>query len=93
MRQHLSLVVVVMKATLMMTMTMMMIMMMEGVVILYLVKLVEGVIVVCRLLDLPGRQISPMPHKIKIMVNPCHNGGRQATDVDMILEKVIAPAQ
>ena len=33
----------------------------------------------------------PMPHKI--MVNPCHNGGRQATDVDLILEKVIAPAQ
>ena len=33
----------------------------------------------------------PMPHKI--MVNPCHNGGRQATDVDLILGKVIAPAQ
>ncbi|PUZ38537.1 hypothetical protein GQ55_9G205200 [Panicum hallii var. hallii] len=26
------------------------------------------------------------------MVNPCHNGGRQATDVDTILEKMIAPA-
>jgi hypothetical protein len=66
---------------------------MEGVVIVYLVKLVEGVIVVCRLLDLPVGQISPMPHKIKIMVNSCHNGGRQSTNVDLILGKVIAPAQ
>jgi hypothetical protein len=68
-------------------------MMMEGVVIPYLVKLVEGVIIVCRLFDLPGRQISPIPHEIKIMVNPYHNGGRQATDIDLILGKVIAPAQ
>ena len=66
---------------------------MEGVVIVYLVKLVEGVIIVCCLLDLPGGQISPMPHKIKIMVNPCHNRGRQAIDVDLILGKVIAPVQ
>jgi hypothetical protein len=76
-----------------MTVTMMMTMMMEGVVIPYLVKLVEGVIIVCRLFDLPGRQISPIPHEIKIMVNPYHNGGRQATDIDLILGKVIAPAQ
>jgi hypothetical protein len=68
-------------ATQLLILAMMMMLMMEGVVlpmlegliVLNVVVLAE-VVVMCLLLDLLGRQISPMQPKIKIMVNPLLNG-------------------
>ena len=57
-----------------------MMMMLEGVVGLERVVVLEGVVVRYHLFSLLGRQISPMPHRIKIMVHPPHNDKREAVD-------------
>ena len=86
--QHLSLAVMMEVAASTATATMMMrttlegvmMVMLDGVVGLEGVVMLEGVVVRCHPFSLLGRQISPMPHRIKIMVHSPHNDKRKAVD-------------
>ena len=87
--QHLSLAVMMEAAA--STATMMMRTTLEGVMMVMLegVVVVEGVVVRCHPFSLLGRQISSMPHRIKIMVHPPHNDKREAVDELDLLQRMM----
>ena len=66
-----------------------MMVMLEGVVGLEGVVVLEEVVVRCHPFSLLGRQISPMPHRIKIMVHPPHNDKREAVDELDLLQRMM----